>query len=106
MAKSRKKYSSSDLAHFWIPFSVLAILSIIIILTKIDEGTIKWLYVSVIFVLFVLQAGNEIWQYFDKDRDSKYGGRKGFLENSKKDWTLFLLALFIGSILFFLLVVI
>ncbi len=106
MSKPRNKYSTADLAHFWIPFLVIAILSIVVVLKAPGLNTVKWMYVSVIFILLILQAGNELFQYFDKDRDSKYGDRNGFIENSKKDWTLFLLALFAGSILFFLVIVI
>jgi len=105
MYSSGNKFSKADWAHFWIPFVVIIILSVVVIFVSPEVGVIKWLYISTIFVLLILQTFNELLQYYDKDRDKKYGGRNEFLKNSKKDWALFILALFSGSILFFLIIV-
>jgi hypothetical protein len=61
-------------------------------------------FVIVVLILFLLQFFNELFQFLDKDRDKKYGSKKGFLRNSRKDWALFLLGLFLGSIFFMLVV--
>lgn len=99
-----KEISIHDLAHGWIPILILFISAIAAKFIQKLGIDIQHLFIIALLLLIVLQTVNELIQYFDKDRDAKYGSRKGFLLNSRKDWLLFLAGIFLGSIIFTLIV--
>lgn len=104
----KMKFNGHNLVHGLIPLFVLVIAAICLLVLdvylSIDPALIKRIYFILCVVLLLLQTINELMQYLDKDRDSKYGGRREFFRDSKKDWILFLSGLLAGSILFILII--
>lgn len=98
--RSILKFSKNDLSHGWIPALVLFILGIALRIFTTNEDIIKSHYFAAFFSLIIIQAIYEHWQLNNLEEVKKHGGYKAAKQNSVKDWIMLALGIFIGSLLF------
>jgi hypothetical protein len=95
------KGSWQDKSHFIIPFISMPLSIILAYFVKLDYQV---MFIIMPAILTLLQAMNEAFQAIDPKVSEKYENFEAFQKNSKLDWKLYFLGLFLGMIISVILV--